>query len=168
VPHAIELGISPIRAASLLATIGGTGVLAKVIMGRAGDAIGNRRILVLGLTMMSVALIWLVQAKTSWMLILIAVIFGFGYGGCNIAPSPIIAELFGLKSHGSIFGFYNISVMSGSALGPFLTGYIFDVTNRYQLAFMICAVINLVGILLAIRLNKSGGKSPLLTDVEDK
>jgi MFS family permease len=158
VPHAIELGISAIRAASLLAVIGGTGVLGKVILGRTGDVIGNRRILVLGFTLMSAALIWLAQAKTPWMLFLIAVIFGFGYGGCNVAISPIIAELFGLKSHGLIFGVYNISVMSGSALGPLLTGYIFDVTNRYQLAFVICAVINLIGTLLVIWLNKSGAK----------
>ena len=42
-------------------------------------------------------------------------------------------------------------------MGPLLTGYLFDVTNSYQMAFLLCAVISLTGILFAafLRIEKS-------------
>jgi cyanate permease len=60
-----------------------------------------------------------------------------------------VAELFGLRSHGLIFGVFAISVSWGGAMGPLLTGYLFDVTNSYQMAFQLCGVISLIGILFA-------------------
>lgn len=156
-PHAIESGISAVRAANILATIGGLAILGKMLLGRAGDIIGNRRTLMLGFILMSVALIWLVPAKIAWMLFLIAGMFGFAYGGIAVSHSPLVAELFGLRSHGLIFGVFAISVSWGGAMGPLLTGYLFDVTNSYQLAFLLCAVISLTGILFAafLRIEKS-------------
>jgi len=146
-PHAIESGISAIRAASILAAIGGLGILGKIFLGRVGDIIGNRYILILGFMLMSVALIWFVTAKAAWALFTMAGIFGFAYGGIAVSHSPLIAELFGLKSHGLIFGVFDIGVMSGGAVGPLLTGYIFDVTGSYQMAFLLCAVVSFIGII---------------------
>lgn len=33
----------------------------------------------------------------------------------------------------------------GVSLGPYLTGYIFDVTESYKLAFLACAIIGIIG-----------------------
>jgi MFS family permease len=157
VPHAIELEISAIRAANILATIGGLSILGKLLLGRAGDIIGSRHTLMLGFILMCVALIWLVPAKTAWMLFANGGFFGFAIGGIAVSHSPLIAELFGLRSHGLIFGVLNISVMIGAATGPLLTGYLFDVTNSYQTAFLLCAVISFIGIILTafLRIMKS-------------
>jgi len=155
-PHAIESGISVVRAANILATIGGFSILGKVLIGRAGDIIGNRRTLILGFILMSIALICLAPAKMAWMPFLIAGIFGFAYGGIAVSHSPLLAELFGLRSHALIFGVFAISVSLGRATGPLLTGYLFDVTNSYQMAFLVCAVISLTGILFAAFLRQSG------------
>jgi len=38
-PHAIESGISAIRAASILAAIGGLGILGKIFLGRVGTSL---------------------------------------------------------------------------------------------------------------------------------
>lgn len=155
-PHAIESGISAVRAANILATVGGLAILGKVMIGRVGDIVGTRRTLILGFILMSVALIWLVPAKMAWMLFLIAGLFGFAYGGISVSHSPLVAELFGLRSHGLIFGVFGISVSLGGAMGPLLTGYLFDVTNSYQMAFLLCSVISLTGILFAAFLRQSG------------
>jgi len=156
IPHATESGISAVRAANILATIGGFSILGKVLLGRAGDIIGNRRTLILGFILMSIALICLAPAKMAWMPFLIAGIFGFAYGGIAVSHSPLLAELFGLRSHALIFGVFAISVSLGRATGPLLTGYLFDVTNSYQMAFLVCAVISLTGILFAAFLRQSG------------
>jgi MFS family permease len=152
VPHAIELKISALKAASIIATIGGLSIFGKVLLGRVSDIIGNKYILMFGFILMSVALITLIPASEAWMLFLSGGIFGFGFGGLAVSQAPLIAEMFGLKSHGLIFGVSSISVMAGGALGPLLTGYICDVTNSYQMAFLLCAMMAFAGILLAILL----------------
>ena len=148
-PHAIESGISAVRAANILAAIGCLSIVGKVLLGRVGDIVGNRRTLILGFILMSLALIGLVPAPIAWMLFLIAGLFGFAFGGIAVSHSPLVAELFGLRSHGVIFGVFGMSVGWGGAMGPLLTGYLFDVTNSYQMAFLLCAVISLAGILFA-------------------
>ena len=146
-PHATEVGIATASAANILATIGGMSIVGKVVMGRAADRIGGRQTLMIGFILMTGALFWMVPAKMAWMLYVIAVIFGLGYGGCAVSPSPLVADLFGVRSHGLIFGVFGISVTSGG-IGPLVTGYIFDVTGSYRLAFLICAFISLAGIIL--------------------
>ena len=148
-PHAIESGISAVRAANILAAIGCLSIVGKILLGRVGDIVGNRRTLILGFILMSLALIGLVPALIAWMLFLIAGLFGFAFGGIAVSHSPLVAELFGLRSHGVIFGVFGMSVGWGGAMGPLLTGYLFDVTNSYQMAFLLCAVISLAGILFA-------------------
>ena len=154
-PHAIESGISAVHAASILATIGCFSIVGKLLLGRAGDRVGNRRTLMLGFILMSLALIGLVPAKIGWMLFLIAGLFGFAFGGIAVSHSPLVAELFGLRSHGVIFGVFGMSVGWGGAMGPYLTGYLFDVTNSYRMAFLLCAVISLTGILFAALLRRA-------------
>jgi len=56
-----------------------------------------------------------------------------------------------------IFGVFGISVSCGGAVGPLLTGYLFDMTNSYQMAFLLCAVISLMGILFAAFLKTEKG-----------
>jgi MFS family permease len=152
VPHAIEMKISPVKAANILAAIGGLSIFGKLLLGRVGDIIGSKHIQILGFILMFTALIGLAPAKTAWMLFLSGGVLGFGFGGVAVSHSPLIADLFGLRSHGLIFGVLNISVMVGAATGPLLTGYLFDVTNSYQAAFLLCGAVSFIGILLAVSL----------------
>jgi OFA family oxalate/formate antiporter-like MFS transporter len=95
------------------------------------------------------------------MLLLFGVAFGFGHGGIATMESPIVAHIFGMRSHGVILGLVFFSDTLGGSLGPFLAGYLFDVTSSYRPAFFLCAilgVVNLIAILL-IRPLKSPQRS---------
>jgi len=149
VPHATDLRISAASAANILATAGGAHLLGGVVLGNSADRIGNRKVFVICFILMSAALFWLVPLKQEWMLYLLAFVFGFGAGGGATLISPLAAELFGLSSHGLILGVMTCGFTIGAAAGPFITGYIFDVTGSYQLAFIICAAVGVVGIILS-------------------
>ena len=148
VAHATELGISAASAANILATIGGMGIVGRVVLGTAADRIGNRQAFIIGFIFMSAALFWLMPATEAWMLYLFAAVFGFGYGGCATSESPLVAELFGLSSHGLIMGVIALGFTSGAAIGPFLAGYVFDFAGSYQVAFLVCAVTAVAGLIL--------------------
>jgi MFS family permease len=149
--YATGQGISSVRAVGIMAFLGVAGIAGRTIMGILADRIGNKQAMVLSAGLMMLALFWLLVAKDLWMLFLFGVAFGFGHGGIATMESPIVANVFGIRSHGVILGLVFFSDTVGGAIGPFLAGYIFDVTNSYRLAFLICAilgVINLVAILL--------------------
>lgn len=150
VPHAIELEIPATGAANILAAMGGVSILGNYVLGGVADRIGNRQVFIIGFILMSAALFWLVPAREIWMLYLFAIISGLAFGGLGTAESPLVARLFGLSSHGLIYGVVHLGFTAGAAVGPFVTGYIFDLTGGYQTAFLVCAAFNIVGLILTV------------------
>jgi len=144
-------GFSSTRAVGIMAFLGGAGIAGRIMMGIFADRIGNNQAMRLSAGLMMLALFWLLVAKDLWMLFLFSVVFGFGHGGIATMESPIVASVFGMRSHGVILGLVFFCDTVGGAIGPFLAGYLFDVTNSYRLAFFLCAllgVVNLIAILL--------------------
>lgn len=151
VPNAIKLGISAITAANILAINGGIGIIGNFVLGGIiGDRIGNRKAFIISTALMAASLFWLVPATQVWALYLFALVFGIGLGGMGPSESPLIARLFGLSSHGLIYAVIGLGWTIGGAVGPFVTGYMCDVYGNYQLAFLICAVIAVVGLVLLV------------------
>ncbi|MFC2047719.1 MFS transporter, partial [Chloroflexota bacterium] len=150
--HATGLGISAASAVNILAVYGGVSFFGKVIMGSAGDRIGNRPALIISFILMAIVLFWLIPAKEAWMLYLLVAIFSFSFSGLDTLMSPIVAELFGLTSHGVIFGVIIFSITIGGAIGPVLAGHIFDITHSYQLAFLACAGVAIMGTMITLLL----------------
>ncbi len=160
-PHAIDLGISATIAANLIAVIGGLSIAGRIIMGSGSDRIGAKFSYVIAFTMMALALFWLPFAREVWMLYLFAAIFGFAYGGLITFFSPLVAELFGLGSHGVILGISTSVGTIGGAIAPVLTGGIFDLTGSYDSAFLVTAAVSVLGLIMALLLtpisSKGGG-----------
>ena len=152
VPHATDRGISTASAAKILAAIGGLAMVGRVVLGSIADRIGNRQVFIIGFILISAALFWLVPATEVWMLYIFTVIFGFAQGGMGASESPLIAGLFGLKSHGLIFGVAGFGFTIGAGIGPFIAGCIFDSTGSYQVAFLVGGAIGVVGLILTILL----------------
>jgi MFS family permease len=150
VPHAIDLGISSVIAANILAVRGAMSILGNNILGALADRIGNRQIFIIGLIATSASFFWLLIADELWMLYLFILVSGFVGGGMGASESPLTAWLFGINSHGLIYGVVHVGFTLGAAAGPYLMGYIFDVTGSYQLAFITCAVLSVIGLILAI------------------
>jgi MFS family permease len=152
--HVIGLGISSTSAANILATAGGLSIAGRIVLGSVGDRFGNRQVFIIGFVLMAATLFSLVPAKEVWGLYLFAVVFGFAFGGCATSESPLVAGLFGLSSHGLILGVINLLGFTfGAAVGPLIGGYIFDMTNSYQLAFIICGAVSVVGLILTVLLS---------------
>lgn len=155
VPHATELGISATIAAGILAIIGGLSIVGRIVVGSVADRMGNKLPLIIDFVLISGVLFWLVAAKELWMLYLFAIIFGFAYGGVVTLESPLVAELFGLSSHGAILGIAAFGFTVGGAIGPVLAGRLFDIMGSYQVDFLVCAVIAVIACILAFLLRPS-------------
>ncbi len=91
------------------------------------------------------------------MLYLFGVVHGFTIGGFGISNTVLIGRTFGLDGIGKILGVLEIGIFVGGAIGPFVGGLIFDVSNSYTLAFLIMAGMILARILLVIVIRQGTG-----------
>ena len=150
VPHITDLGISATTAANILAISGGAQTIGGIVLGGAADKIGNRQVLLISFVLLTASMLCLVLFTTINMFYLFVVIYGLGIGGGGAMEPTIVAELFGIKSHGLILGVMSFIFTVGGAVGPVLTGYIFDVNGSYRPAFVVCTAIGIAGIILSV------------------
>jgi MFS family permease len=147
--HAIDLGIPAISASQILAIMGGAGIAGRMLIGSLADRIGDKPALLIGFTLMSASLFWLLIAKELWALNLFAVLFGFGTAGLEVLLPALTARLFGLGSLGVIMGSVYFVSATLAVPGAIVTGYIFDIKDSYQLAFLILAGVSIIGLILS-------------------
>jgi len=151
-PSAMDRGISSMNAASLIAIIGGVSIAGRVLMASASDRIGCRRALRIAFIVMLASLIWLYQAGDLWQLRLFVVAYGFAHGGFSALMSPLLAELFGTRALSSLFGVAIFFGTAGAGIGPLVAGRIYDVSQNYELAFLILIVASAIGLTLSLLL----------------
>jgi MFS family permease len=139
--------------------LGGAGIAGRILTGILADRVGNKYAMMLSAGLMAIALFWLLVAGDLWMLFVFGVAFGFGHGGMATLESPMVAHVFGMRSHGVILGLVFFCDTVGGAIGPFLAGYAFDLSGNYDLSFLLCAllsVVNFAAILFLKPLKKVG------------
>lgn len=153
VPHARDIGVSPARSAGVLSTIGGVSMVGRFLTGMSIDRIGSKRAMVVCFGMLIAGLLWLQVAANTWMLYLFAGVYGLAHGGFFTAISPIVAEFFGIGSHGALFGLVAFFGTAGGAFGPILAGYVYDVTGSYALYFWLITALTAValGLILSLK-----------------
>ena len=152
VPHATDLGISPIAAAGILSTIGGVSMVGRLVTGFAIDRIGTKKLLIVFFLILIASLLLVQVSKELWMLYVFGAVYALAHGGFYTVISPIVAELFGISSHGVLFGIASFGLTIGGSIGPTFAGHLFDIIHSYQLVFFILAGLAVAGLILALLL----------------
>lgn len=150
--HAIDLGIPATKAAGILSVASGVCIFARVIIGAIADRIGCKPTFMFCLVLSVIGFALLLVATSLWVLYLFAAIFGFGLWSSGGLMTPMAADLFGLKAHGTIYGSIFVSGATGGAFGPVLAGYLFDVSGSYHSAFVICLITSILALTALIGL----------------
>ena len=150
--HGMDLGMTHTTAATLLTVIGGASVVGRLAIGASVDRIGGRNAYVLCFVPLLIGLLALLAAETPWLLFPAVAVYGFAHGGFFTVVSPTVAELFGTRAHGAIFGGVVFFGTIGAATGPIAAGRIFDSTGSYAWAFTGLAAMGALGLALAVSL----------------
>jgi MFS family permease len=150
VPHITDLRISATIAATVLTASNAAGIVGRIGLGGLGDRLGNKRLFVITFILLAVTFGGLMFIREVWLFYLSVIIFGLGYGAGLTQESPIIAHMFGLRSHGLILGVSSLGHTMGAAVGTFLAGYFFDISGSYQLTFIICGAASIIGLGLVL------------------
>ncbi|TET48611.1 MAG: MFS transporter, partial [Dehalococcoidia bacterium] len=154
VNYATDIGIASLIAATFISIIGLGSFIGRLLMGTASDRIGASNALLICCIIMMVTLIFLIFAHEMWMFYLFAIIFGFAYGG-EVPQMPVlVGRFFGMRAVAALVGVTVFGATIGGALGAWMGGQIFDVTQSYQLAFTIAAVTSFISVVLTLMLKK--------------
>jgi len=152
VVHGSDLGLSTAYATMLLSMIGAVSIAGRLMVGFAYDRLGGRRALLICFSLLFASLVFLRFINEGWLLFVFVVFYGFAHGGLFTAISPTVAEYFGTRAHGVIFGVVVFFGTLGGAFGPVLAGSVFDYFGSYDIAFATLAAMALAGLLLVFSL----------------
>ncbi len=144
-------GVAPGRAALALSIAIWSSAIGKLLSGATADQFSARlammfSVLYVGLGVAGI----LVVAPDSDLVFLVAIIFGFGYGGIFNASPTIIFEYFGTRKVGAAMGLLLVFFGLGTSSGGLLAGYLFDQTHRYSVPFSLDLVLACAGLLLLL------------------
>jgi len=165
VPLARDLGIEPLRAATLVSALGIAAVAGRLVMGWLSDRVGRRAILAVALAAQAVSFLALGRAATLPALAGATLLFGFSYGTVSVIFPAMVADFFGRAHAGSLVGLVFGLAGPTAALGPLGAGWIYDSLGNYAVACWISAAANLAALALLafVRAPRArAAKSPLI------
>lgn len=142
VKFAEDAGYSSTFAASIFALFGifmAIGQLSAAV----SDWIGREKTVTLAAILSISALVALVLVEDTsqpWLLYVYAIGFGYGAGLSSPAIFAGTADLFHGRHYGAISGLILTGFGIGGAIGPWLGGYIYDITGSYISAFLFSMV----------------------------
>jgi MFS family permease len=139
VKFAEDVGYSKIFAASIFALFG-VFMTVGLLLAFLSDALGREKTISLAAVLNISALIALVLVRNTsqpWLLYLYAICFGGGTGLYSPAIVAGTADLFHGRHFGSIAGLLLTGMGMGGAIGPWLGGFLYDISGSYTGAFIL-------------------------------
>ena len=128
----VDTGFSEGLAASVLGLSGFLSLPSMILLGAASDRIGREWAYTLGSIGLIVSITLLMMARDPskiWMLYGFLIFFAIGFASRQSLYSPIAADLFHGRHFGVINGALHVFVGAGAGIGPWLGGYLFDLSG---------------------------------------
>ncbi len=136
VAYCVDLGYGPAVGAEMLALMLMGGVASRLISGLLADRLGGVLTLLIGSTLQMIALFLYLPTTGLASLYVVSLIFGLSQGGIVPSYAIIVREYLPPKEAGAKVGFVIMATIVGMALGGWMSGWIYDLTGSYQLAFI--------------------------------
>ncbi len=140
VRFAEDAGYSSIFSVSIFALFGVTVFLGQM-SGFLSDRVGREKAATVASALSILAMVALLSVRDHsqpWLLYVYSICYG--YGGGLFTPTIFAgsADIFYGRYYGTVSGLLLTGMRVGAVFGPWLGGYIFDVTGSYRPAFVLC------------------------------
>ena len=136
VAYCVGLGFGATVGASMLSVMLASGIVSRIIFGLCADRIGGLNTLILSSTLQMISLCFFIPFNGMVSLFVVSMIFGLSQGG--IVPSYTLVVRHFLPAHeaGQRIGIVLMLTIFGMAIGGWMSGFIFDFTGSYKMAFI--------------------------------
>jgi MFS family permease len=137
---AIDLGIPPIIASGAPAAIGLGSIFGRITLSALlTEIVEPKRVLFICFLFQGSSIFLLLATNETWAFYLFGILFGFFYSGSVPIFPALLGRFFGLGSLGTIYGFFGTSYSIAAIAGPFIAGFVHDLTGAYFYPFLLAA-----------------------------
>lgn len=136
VSYCVDLGYGPAVGAEMLSLMLLGGVGSRIVSGLLADKLGGVKTLLIGSALQCLALFLYLPSGGLVSLYVVSLIFGLSQGGIVPSYALIVREYMPAREAGARVGFVMMATIMGMALGGWMSGWIYDVSGSYQLAFI--------------------------------
>jgi len=143
-----DLGLTVSQGSELLSMMLLGGIISRLVSGVVIDMVGPVKILLVGSFLQMLALGLYIPADGLASLQVVSVVFGLAQGGILPSYPLIVREYLPARSAGAVIGFVFTATIFGMAFGGWLSGWIYDQTGSYFVAFLNGIGWNVVNIVL--------------------
>jgi MFS family permease len=149
VTDAIDCGVAPMAAATVIGLAGLSSVGGRVVCGLLADRFGAKETLIVGLLVQAVAISLYLVVRDLNEFYALSVLFGLAYGGIMPLYATLVREYFGARIMGTVFGAVAMISTLGMAVGPWLGGFIYDNLGGYFWLYVSSCAVGLGAVALA-------------------
>ncbi|MCA8868699.1 MAG: MFS transporter [Rhodobacteraceae bacterium] len=152
----VDLGFGAAVGAEMLSLMLLGGVASRLVSGLLADWLGGVYTLLIGSVLQCIALFLYLPFNGMASLYVVSLVFGLSQGGIVPSYAIIVREYMPAREAGQRVGFVIMATIVGMALGGWMSGYIYDLTGSYQMAFLNGIAWNFlnIGIVLLILFRK--------------
>jgi len=137
-------GLNDFLAGIIIMSIIGIAIITKPYMGRLSDKIGRRKPIILGCIISAAPLMIIPFIKNFWIILLLTLIYGFGFASVTASTPALISELTPKEFVGTSMGFLDTIMDVGQALGPIISGLILATSLQYFGVFLSLSILLLL------------------------
>lgn len=163
IPYSMDLGFKAARGAEMLSVMLAGGVISRIAFGFIADRFGGLRTCLLAASLQCVALVLFLPVSGMAALYVVSLLFGLSQGGIVPSYAIIVREYLPAKEAGERVGLVIMSTIFGMALGGFMSGWIYDQSGSYELAFINGIVWNLMNLVVLGALTYMAFRRPRTT-----
>lgn len=136
VSYCVDLGYGPAVGSQMLSLMLLGGVGSRLVSGLMADRLGGVRTLLIGSALQGLALMLYLPSDGLTSLYIVSLVFGLAQGGIVPSYAVIVREYMPSAEAGRRVGFVLMMTIVGMALGGWMSGWIYDVTGSYHMAFL--------------------------------
>jgi MFS family permease len=158
VAYCADLGYGPAVGAEMLSLMLFGGVASRLMSGFLADRFGGVRTVLVGSALQCLALFLYLPFDALVPLYVVSLIFGLSQGGIVPGYAVIVREFLPAREAGARVGMVLMATVLGMALGGWMSGWIYDLTGSYRMAFLNGIAWNILNLAIAVLLLVRAGR----------
>lgn len=147
--HMTDQGFSLTQAGQGMSVLFILGVIGKVFTGYVAEKIGHKPALVGCVALMFAGSLLFIAGEGNVLWLAIFTV-GLGWGGLYTMLQYTTADIFGTRALGAIVGTITLLDATGGAMGPLVTGILYDRTGSYTAPFTLISTFIFIALLAAL------------------